>query len=70
MPSDSNRIGRIRTRPNGIDKEIGQALEVVFGFEESEHYDIELIAGAFRPGDAFDDDATAYSIMLEIDYNF
>ena len=57
--------------PNGDDPHLGQALDLVVGYREIEDMKLELILGAFFPGNAFARDAdTAYFGAFEVKYDF
>ncbi len=56
---------------NGIDRDLGQELDLVLGSRHFENFDIELAAGRFFAGDAFssqDEDATLF--RAQIRYRF
>ena len=69
---DSSRVGRIGPRPNGDDTDIGQELDLVFGFEETKSLEFEIIAAVFKSGEAYGDLSGnyAYNLELSMDYNF
>ena len=69
---DRSRVGRIGPRPNGEDTDIGQELDLVFGFEETKSLEFEIIAAVFKSGEAYGDLSGnyAYDLELSMDYNF
>lgn len=66
------RDARLKTRPLGRNRTIGQEWNLVLGLEEWEHIEIELVLALFRAGSAFGPLAgqTAYGQFFNIDYNF
>jgi alginate production protein len=68
---DELRDAKIEVEPSGNDREIGQAIDLVMGFEEIEDLELELVLGGFFPGRAFSTDAdAAYFAGIEIIYGF
>ena len=69
---NSRRVGRIGARPEGEDTDIGQELDLVFGFEETRNLEFEIIAAVFKSGEAYGDlsGEYAYNLELSMDYNF
>ncbi|HFE48862.1 MAG TPA: hypothetical protein ENJ21_06060 [Chromatiaceae bacterium] len=63
---------RVRARPTGESRDIGQALDLVIGIEEWRHVEIELTLGVFHAGAAFGESAgeNAYNATLKFVYNF
>jgi hypothetical protein len=65
------RDANINATPNGINKDIGQELDLVMNFREWKRLEIGVTAAVFDPGKAFDDKKDlAYSISLDVNYNF
>lgn len=57
----------IDANPTGADGYLGTELDLIFGTRRFEDWDLELVAGWFRPGDGFspdDDDAFLGKIQL------
>ena len=46
---------RLDRRPNGLDPDLGWELDLIVGVRRLKHWDLELIAARFEPGDAFFD---------------
>jgi hypothetical protein len=68
---DNLRDVNINVTPNGINKDIGQELDLVMNFREWKRLEIGVTAAVFDPGKAFDDKKDlAYSISLDVNYNF
>jgi|CXWL01.1.fsa_nt_gi hypothetical protein len=65
------RDANINATPNGINKDIGQELDLVMNFREWKRLEIGVTAAVFDPGKAFDDKKDlAYSMSLDVNYNF
>ena len=61
----------IDDKPKGRDRDLGNGLDLVLGIREFENLNVELVLGAFFPGDAFSDEAdNAYFAGVEIRYSF
>ena len=57
--------------PIGIEKDIGNEIDVVAGYEVDDSLELEAIFGYFMPGDAFGSDADdALYFQLFVDYEF
>jgi alginate production protein len=52
-PATSLRRSRLRTRPSGVDEDLGAGLDVVIGFHEWERARFRLFGSWFRPGSAY-----------------
>jgi alginate production protein len=69
--SDDIRDSNIDTDPNGVDRDLGQELDLVIGYQEVKNLITELVVAYFWPGDAFSDDADdALFAGLQMRYNF
>jgi alginate production protein len=66
------RDARLDAEPAGKRRAIGQEWDVVVGLQEWKHLDIELVGSLFRAGPAYGrlSGQTAFSVFVEIDYNF
>ncbi|MEZ5500903.1 MAG: alginate export family protein [Steroidobacteraceae bacterium] len=66
------RGARIDADLTGDSSDVGEELDIVLGFREGRSLDLELIAGAFRAGDAFGTrrGQYAYLVALEASWNF
>ncbi|MFO1350633.1 MAG: alginate export family protein [Gammaproteobacteria bacterium] len=66
------RDARIRAEPNGVNADIGQEWDIVFGFEEWKHLQLELVGALFEAGDAFGELAGKRSteIQFQVNYQF
>ncbi len=66
------RRSRLRTPPDGIHRDLGTELDLVFGMTKiRDDFDVELEVGYFRPGPAFDLEADpAWFTSLQLEYNF
>ncbi len=71
-PAPFLRASRLRTRPLGEKKGIGQELDVVIGLEEWKHWELELVGAVFRAGSAFGPQSGewATAVLFELEYNF
>ena len=69
---DELRDSGLRTDPTGDDTDIGREVNIILGFKQWKHLDVELTAAQFRAGDAYGEFAgrTASSATLELDYSF
>jgi alginate production protein len=56
--------------PNGLDADLGQELDLVFGCRTWEHFDLEIVGAAFDPGDGFDEEDEAYFAKVQLRYRF
>lgn len=58
--------------PSGLDRDIGQEIDIALGIEEWTHLEVECIARFFRVRDIFDtlSGQVATSFILKVDYNF
>jgi alginate production protein len=63
---DSN----LKTQPNGLDRDLGQEVDLILGIRRWRHWDIEAIVGWFDPGDAFDNRDEAWLTALQLRYRF
>ena len=56
----------LKTKPNGINAEIGSELDVILGFRRFSSWDLAIVGAWFQSGDAFDtgDDAFLGKIQL------
>ena len=66
------RNARMRLNPLGVNTDIGEELDLVFGFRKWRHVDIEAVFGVFRAGDAFGVNSgdTSRLVNLEFTYSF
>lgn len=66
------RDSRLRADPDGNDADLGQEIDLVFGFDKLwGRWDLELIYGHFIPGDAFettDDPADWFAAQVELNF--
>ncbi len=71
-PAPFLRDARIKADPLGKGQTIGQEWDVVLGFHEWEHLEVELFSGLFRAGSAYGpfSGETAYTTSLKVKYNF
>jgi len=65
------RDAAIRTDPSGLSTDIGSEIDLVIGFEEWNHFELEIVGGVFLPGDAFTGaDGSALILDAKFTYNF
>jgi hypothetical protein len=66
------RDARIDADPTGARRAIGQEWDVVVGLQEWKRLEVELIGSLFRAGSGYGQLAgqTAWSVLVEIDFNF
>jgi alginate production protein len=69
---DNLRNANINTDPNGIDRDIGQEVNVIANFREWKNLELGVEGAVFDAGKAFGNQANglAYSIFLDVNYNF
>ncbi|MEQ1485340.1 alginate export family protein [Methyloglobulus sp.] len=69
---DNLRNANINADPNGIDRDIGQEVNVIANFREWKNLELGVEGAVFDPGKAFGTEASglAYSIFLDVNYNF
>ena len=69
--SDEFRDSNLEEDPAGINRNVGRGLDLVFGYREIEDFDVEVVAGLFWPGRAFDRHRDrAFLLSTEIKYKF
>ena len=69
--SDELRNAGIDAAPDGRDRTIGNGVDLILGYQASERIELEAIAGAFLPGNAFADDADpAFFVGIELEIAF
>ena len=61
---------RIDQDANGLSKNLGQEIDFVTGIEHWKHLELEITAGYFWSGDAFDDSGSAWLFKFKFNYNF
>ncbi|MFQ5783916.1 MAG: alginate export family protein [Alphaproteobacteria bacterium] len=67
----SLRDAAVDISPQGRSRDLGHEVDLVVGYREIRDFDIEIVFGAFLPGDAFADGSdNAYFGGLEFSYNF
>jgi len=66
------RRSRLRSSPDGIQRDLGTELDLVLGVTELwEYYDLDLEVGYFQPGSAFGSTAEgAWFTSIQLEYNF
>lgn len=70
-PSDEFRDVAVDADPDGRNRTVGNALDLIVGFREIENVDAEAVFGLFLPGAAFSSDAdTAYFVGVELEISF
>lgn len=69
--ADELRDVSIDADPDGQDRTLGNALDLVVGYREIQNVNAEAVFGLFAPGAAFSDDAsTAYFVGIELEIEF
>jgi hypothetical protein len=70
--ADELRDARIDADLTGTSRDVGDEFDVIFGFEQWKHLEMELVGAAFRSGDAYGALAGewAYGFIAKLDYNF
>ncbi len=69
---DELRNSRLRTNPEGVNRDIGEAFNIILGLEDWKQLEFELIVAQFYAGKAYGafSGRTASNIMLQAEYNF
>ena len=67
---DDFRDVAIDEDPDGEHRDIGNGFDIVFGFEEIENLNVELVGGVFLPGSAFEADDPAFFGAVTFLYKF
>ena len=67
--ADSLRNVTIDVDPNGLSDDIGTEFDFVVGLEEWKHLELEIIAGLFFPGRAFDS-SIGESLIVDLKFNY
>jgi hypothetical protein len=70
--STSFRTDRLDVDPNGLSRDLGKGVDLVYSFEINKNWEFEATVGGFRYGDAFgaSEGKWATSAALKLDYNF
>ncbi len=66
----SLRSSDLRATPNGRHRDLGVEIDAVLGIREWEALDLEVVAGWFEPGRAFDTNASAFTAKFQIRFKF
>jgi len=56
--------------PDGIHRDIGHEIDLIFGSRALDDIDVEVVLSAFEPGDAFPATSTAYFAKFQLRYRF
>jgi hypothetical protein len=66
------RAARIRAPLNGVDKDVGDEIDLVIGIEEWRNWELSIVGSVFFPGDAYGPtaDERAYRADLRVRYIF
>lgn len=72
VPDNNISGSKLNHDPNGVDKRLGEEVDVIVSHRPVSGWVFELTGGAFRAGPAFGSDAgrLAGLIELKVDYNF
>lgn len=72
VEASENLDSRLRIRPNGQQKDIGEEIDIVLSVEEWDQVELEFVGSAFRAGDAFSDREgdRSYFLGAKVNYNF
>lgn len=55
---------KLRTNPNGISRDLGYGVDLVFGYRAENMLTLELVIGLFEPGAAFGQEDTAHKVAF------
>ena len=68
---DRLRSSDLDADPDGVNKDMGNELDMILGFNLSPNIETELVLGYFQHGPAFDDDADdAFMVDAKLSYKF
>jgi hypothetical protein len=56
--------------PSGTDADLGNEIDLVFGFRALDGWDLEIVTARFDPGDAFAGDDPAWLFKFQLRYRF
>ncbi|CAG7857446.1 hypothetical protein MCAMS1_02267 [biofilm metagenome] len=70
VATDSLRNNNINEDPNGLNRDIGQEVNVIANFREWKNVEIGIEGAVFDPGKAFNNNDMAFSIFFDVNYNF
>ena len=68
--ADRLRDDNLDRRPNGLDEDLGSELDLVWGSRWMKAWALEVVLAAFEPGEAFEDQDTAYYGKVQLRYRF
>ena len=60
----------VHAETTGNSRNIGTGIDLIFGYREVEDVALGLRLGWFKPGDAFDEKRTMFSVQAGFDYEF
>lgn len=60
----------LKAKPDGVHRDLGDEIDLVFGTRRYEPWDVELVLGRFMPGDAFPGKDDAWIAKLQIRCRF
>ncbi|MFQ5628363.1 MAG: alginate export family protein [bacterium] len=68
----TSRNSRLKAKPAGVSKDLGEEFNLVIGLEKWKHLEIEIIGGLFRAGRAYGllSGELAYNSIVKFDFNF
>jgi len=70
-PSERFHVLEIDEEPSGLDPDIGSEWNLALGYEPGRRFELRLTAGVFRPGGAFDEDASsAGTVRVQSKFRF
>jgi alginate production protein len=66
------RNANLNVNPNGLDRDIGQEVNVICNFREWKRLELGIEGAVFDPGKAFGKETNdlAWSVFLDVNYNF
>lgn len=56
--------------PSGLNQAIGEEIDIVLGIEEWQQFEFELVASAFRAGNAFAEQSGDIALKIELNFSF
>ena len=71
-PTPFLRSSKLKARPIGASRSLGEEWDLVIGLEEWMHWEFELVGALFRSGRAFGSKENEYSQlgMVKANFNF
>ena len=63
-------MSEIGEDPDGIDRDLGWEVDLIYGGRHWENWDLEIVGGYFVPGDAFSEEDDAFLGRIQLRFRF